>query len=399
MRNSAFRRLWLTSGASAVALSAYLLFEQWYVVRELGEPSALGAVMAATVASRLLLMSVGGVLVDRFRAARVAAWSATSRLALVLVMVGFLQAGWLTVTTVLVFGVLYGACDAFFSPAVTSLAPRLVPGQQLRAANAALHSTNQGGMIAGPLLGAAVLALSFTAALVAVAALLVVAAASVAWLQEPQHTRRAPGTRLLDEALTGLRHLRTVRGAWQNLLIIVAVNLVFMGPLLMGIPLLVAADPAATPADLGVLQGAYAAGMIAGAGVAALAGDRLWLVRALLPFLGACLVGVGLLPHLWQVGLMAAMGIASSVINVLIITHIQRATDPEIIGRVMAFVTIASSGTLPVSYAVLGALVGAGLPVAAVIVGAGALVLLLGAGFAVGAGLAGRRTPSPATTR
>lgn len=65
----------------------------------------------------------------------------------------------------------------------------------------------------------------------------------------------------------------------------------------------------------------------------------------------------------------------------------------------MAFVTIASSGTLPVSYAVLGALVGAGLPVAAVIVGAGALVLLLGAGFAVGAGLAGRRTPSPATTR
>jgi len=383
LRNGAFCRLWLTSGSSFAALSAYLLFEQWYVVRELQHPSALGIVMAATVISRLMLMSVGGVMVDRLGGSRVATWSAMSRFFVVLAMIACLNANVLTLGALLVFGVLYGACDAFFTPSINSLAPRLVPDEQLRSANAALQTASQGGMILGPLVGAALLTVSFAAVLLAVAGLLALAVLSVLWLRDPRQTHEEQASGFWSELTSGWRQLKHVEGAWENLGIIVAVNFLFFGPLLMGVPILIAEDASARPSQLGILQGAYAAGMIGGAAAAALVGERPWLIRALLPALGLGLVGVGMATHPWQIALMAAMGVASSVINVLIITCIQRAASPEITGRVMAVVSITSTGTVPVSYAVLGALLGSGLSIAPLIVTAGGLVFVIGAVFLV----------------
>ncbi len=78
-KNRAFLFLWLSSTSSFLALSTYLFAEQWYVIRSLGQESALGIVMMVTLIPRVLLMTVGGVWADRFKRSKIMLVSSFTR--------------------------------------------------------------------------------------------------------------------------------------------------------------------------------------------------------------------------------------------------------------------------------------------------------------------------------
>lgn len=380
MREGAFRNLWTTSTASFLALSSYLLFEQWYVVDQLGQHAGLGAVMVATALPRILLMTLGGVLVDRFGASRLAAVSAGTRLVTVIGMIICLAVNVLGFWLLLVFAALYGICDAFFSPAVNSLAPRLVAADQLKSANAILQGSNQAAMVIGPVLGALLLAISYEATLIVVAGLLLIASGAAVLIAQPPVLAAAGSRRLFADLGDSVRLLWGSKAMRDSMALVILVNIFFSAPLQMGPPLLVAGGLGGDPTDLGFLQGSYACGMILGAiiaGVSPIIGQPV-LFRIMISALGLFLLGLGLVDRIWLAAcLMLSMGLISSVINVLLITRIQEQTPPGSLGRIMGLVSVLSSGLLPLSYAALGLVVGAGVRVNTVLVGSGAAICVI----------------------
>jgi len=127
--------------------------------------------------------------------------------------------------------------------------------------------------------------------------------------------------------------------------------------------------------------GAGSAAGVVGAGLRRMP-DRIGpLVVASVTWFGVCFLLIAASPNLpLALATVAAVGVASGVLNTYGFTWLQRRTDEAMRGRVMALVMLASMGLGPVSLAMAGLL--AGQP--AVLFAAAAAIVLA---TAVGAGL------------
>ncbi len=91
--------------------------------------------------------------------------------------------------------------------------------------------------------------------------------------------------------------------------------------------------------------------------------------------LGVGLSLLGVTPNVVSASVViGAMGVASGFVNVVFIAWLQGRTDPQMLGRVMSLVMLASLGLAPLSYAIAGAL--ADLHATIMFVAAGAIVLI-----------------------
>lgn len=79
------------------------------------------------------------------------------------------------------------------------------------------------------------------------------------------------------------------------------------------------------------------------------------------------------------------MGIMSALINVLLISKIQENADKHLMGRVMAIISVVSSGLVPLSYGIFGIALGAGISLQALILSAGLVIVLIAFVFAMSA--------------
>lgn len=184
-KNRAFLFLWLSSTSSFLALSTYLFAEQWYVIRALGQESALGIVMMVTLIPRVLLMTVGGVWADRFKRSKIMLVSSFTRFLLVFVMITLLHLHLLNLWSLLFFALLFGILDAFFSPANQSLLPLLVPKEMLTRSNSFIQTSNQVAMFAGPMIGGWIITVSsFSVLFLFVACFLLITSAFTLCIKE-----------------------------------------------------------------------------------------------------------------------------------------------------------------------------------------------------------------------
>lgn len=117
--------------------------------------------MIAGSVPRIALMAFGGVLADRMQRTRIIKSSLSLRVLLMLALVALLWGGHLNIWTMTAFAFfLYGALDAFFFwPARDALLPSVVSEADLPRANSIMLTTNQIGLVFGPVLGGALLAL------------------------------------------------------------------------------------------------------------------------------------------------------------------------------------------------------------------------------------------------
>ncbi|WP_371503182.1 MFS transporter [Kitasatospora sp. NBC_00374] len=123
-----------------------------------GSASALGLVLAASVAPQILLLLVGGVVADRLSRARVMVWSnivcaVAEGLAVVL-----LWAGAARVWHLVAMSAACGAASAFFTPAAGGIVVEVVPAEMRHAANALLKIGQNTVKVAGPALGGVLVA-------------------------------------------------------------------------------------------------------------------------------------------------------------------------------------------------------------------------------------------------
>ncbi|MDQ6773318.1 MAG: MFS transporter [Candidatus Dormibacteraeota bacterium] len=359
-----FRNLWVATSLSLIGDFFSYVAIAWLVLQLTGSSLALGSVLVVQAVPRGVLMLVGGAISDRLSPRLAMLASMGLRVALVaplavLVLTGHVQM-WEVYGTSFVFGVV----DAFFLPARSSILPRLVDDHQLEAGNAVLNISSQVSVVVGPALAGLVVALAGTGwAFATDAACFALGALFVLWLPAANRIKAhqvssEPG--LGGQILAGFRYAWADVGIRSALIIIAAVDFAANGSLGVGLPTLAHGRFGASAAGFGIMLGAWGVGATAGALAAGMVRrqERMgWWLVAVCAWLGACVVAVGLIPTLLPAAITLGIGgVASGVINTFGISWLQRRTDPDMQGRVMSLVMLASMGLVPVAYALSGAI-------------------------------------------
>jgi MFS family permease len=161
LRHRHFRLLWAGLAVSLAGSGLWLVALAWQVISLGGGPGQPSLVTALYSVGLLAFMLVGGVAADRLPQ-RLVMLAADLVRAAALVVLGLLSiSGSLEIWHLAVGGLLIGAGESFFIPSYTALLPRLLPEQELLAANG-LEGTLRplAQQAAGPALGVAVAALS-----------------------------------------------------------------------------------------------------------------------------------------------------------------------------------------------------------------------------------------------
>lgn len=153
-----FRWLWLANLVSKLGDWLGLIALNLYVYTLTGSATALAGLLAVEAIPALLIGSVAGVVVDRFRRRHVMILSNLGA-AFIFTLLPFATALW----QIYVLALLSRVMVSFFDPAERSLVPDLVGKDKVLGANAALSGVNFLALIIGPALAGFLVAASSAA--------------------------------------------------------------------------------------------------------------------------------------------------------------------------------------------------------------------------------------------
>jgi hypothetical protein len=244
----------------------------------------------------------------------------------------------------------------------------LVAEEQLQAGNSITMGSSQlagflGPALAGVLIGAYAESISGVAIALAVDAITFGFSAVTLMLMSSRNMQQsAPKEEAIWSAIgNGWRYLWDHAGIRFMFLVMAAINFLFVGPMMVGIPILADTRLPEGARAYGYLMSAFAGGNLVGlvlAGTLPRVGGRLLrvMVIVLLAAFGAVLVCLGWLnATLMDVILMVVVGIGNGYIGLVIFTWIQLRTPKEMLGRIMSMLMLASMGLVPLSQAISGA--------------------------------------------
>ncbi|MER6049689.1 MFS transporter [Streptomyces sp. NPDC001793] len=348
LRTSAdYRRLWCGNTVSwmgqqmtalAVSLQVYALTRSTF---------AVGLVGLCSLVPLVVFGLYGGAIADTVDRRKLGLASAAGATALSVTLAAAALAGyhhvWLLYTVV----ALQAVCFAMNSPARSSMIPRLLPTEQLPAANALQSLTTNLGLMGGPMLGGVIVGMWGYQAAYLIDVVAFTASLYAMWRLPAMRPDQGEGPARRASVLDGLRFLATrpnLRMTFfsdlaamvlaQPRALFPAIAALWFGGDAKTVGLLVAA-----PAIGAVLGGLFSGwlGGIRRHGLAILLSVAAW---------GAAVAAFGLSRHLW-LGLffLAAAGCADTVSMVFRSTMLQAATPDEMRGRLQGvFVVVVAGG-------------------------------------------------------
>lgn len=357
-----FALLWVSQVVSRLGDSLTTIALAWWVLEETGSAAAMSKVLIVATIPQLLLVLVGGVIVDRVDRLRLLVACDVVRGVCIAGIAALAGLDALALWHVYAFSALFGAAVAFAFPAYSAVTPTLVPTEALTSANSLRSLSFRIASIAGPALGGIIVAGGGTAVAFgldgvsfAVSGALVLAAAR----HVPAHT----GGLRRDHALADLREgFTTVFGSpWLWVTIGVGGMSIptMIGPVQAALPLLVDEELGGSVRTFALLNAATAAGAVV---VAVWLGHRsstlrrrgpvtysAWLVAS------ACIAGLGIgTTTAVAVSLMLVFGVTWGLVNLLWATLLQELVPHERLGRVASIDALGSLGMAPVGYAAAG---------------------------------------------
>lgn len=270
-------------------------------------PLALSAVLAARLLPTVVLLLMGGVVVDRMPRRLAMLISDGTRGLTVAVIAVLVWSGQAQLWQLIVMSVVFGTADALFYPAETAIIPELLPSELLVQGSALNRLSQVVAMsLVGPALGGILVGAFGTGWGFAIDAL-TFAASGAALVAIHARPRPAPsGHSMLADALDGLRYVRSQPWFWVTVVAAGLANFAAFSPLSVTVPLLVRHVLNESAAALGLV---LAAGGLGGA-ITSLVLGRLGAPRRRITAMmvgwslsGASMVLLGLAPQIWLVGL------------------------------------------------------------------------------------------------
>ena len=366
-----FFLLWMGQGTSLLGDQFHAIAGAWLVLKITGDPLALGVVLALGGISSAIFTVIGGVITDRISPRRVMLVADVVRLLFSLalavqVFTGTLQS-WMIYFYALGVGVFSGA----FAPASMSIAPRIVPAEDLQAGNSVMQGSMQLIRFVGPAVAGALIAAfpqqntGVGVALAFDAATFVASIVTLLLMQSGGEVAVADEARATDRVWTaiagGIRFV--VRDPFLRFLFVLlaVANFAFGGAIAVGIPFLADTRFPGGAAAYGLIISGYAGGNLLGI---ILSGSlprlnarviKLCMVAMFLAFS----IGIGALA--WINGVwfamadLSIMGVLNGYLGILLITELQRNTPREMLGRLMSLILLASMGLTPLAQAISGA--------------------------------------------
>lgn len=360
-RDRNFLSLTLGTLFSVIGDGSYFIVLGWFVLSVTGSEFALGTTLTFASIPRIVFMLFGGVVADRIDRKLILV---TSLLVRALILGGFVgvlfgmhgrPALWL----VNVLAVMFGVIDAFYYPANISVVPSAVPAQVLDRANSLVQTVQQMSTVLGPLLAAGLLWMHLYQGMFGTIAIIFAISAIVLSLlrlrtggEEAQPKDRGMSS-IWTDIRDGIQFVVHVRILVLVMVIALGINLLFMGPINIGVPVFVK-SMGWSGSTYGGYESGFGAGTVAGGVLVYILrgfrGKFLWL-GALGAVMGLAMACIGFVhAPLGGMALMGAMGMTNSIVNIPFITYIQTIVPADKLGRIMSLLTLVSVGLVPVSY-------------------------------------------------
>jgi len=357
-----FRLLWAGMTVSMIGDGIYAVAVAWQAYDIWNRPSALAAVGLAWSLPQVLLLLVSGVLSDRLDRRHLMIAGDVIR-CVAIAAIGILAlTDRLTLPRLVGVVVVYGAGQAIFGPAFSSIVPTIVPDDLRVEANSLAQFVRPFALtLVGPVVGGVLVAgVGAGWAFLLDAGTFVVSAVAILLMR----VRAAP--RLEGESASmwtdlkeGFRFVRQRTWLWAAMVAATISLLVTWGPWEVLVPYVVKNDLDGSAAALGIVYGAGGVGSVA---MALVMGQRGALPRKAITVLYVAwalgmlmTAGFGLVTSLWEA--MAVALVAEGSITLLIViwvTLIQRLVPSEMLGRVSSLDWLISTAGVPLSFAVVG---------------------------------------------
>jgi hypothetical protein len=395
LRHRPFALLWSGQSISRLGDGIYRVALAWWVLEHTGSAVAMGSVFVCSFTPMLLFLLVGGVAVDRFRRVDLLLASDLLSGAVVTAVAVLALTARLELWHVYAAAFLFGLVSAFFQPASTAVVPDVTPASRLPSANALTALSGRVMGIAGPAVGAGVIALGGTPLAFALdgASFFL----SAACLVPLRGLATAPGTRtasLLGDLREGVGTVLGMPWLRLEIIIVSVLNVTQATPFQVGLPFLLREH---LRAPVGALGAVYSASALGATAVALWLGQTTalrgrgamiamaWLVDSLVLVLyGLPAVGLPLpLPAVWLGALVS--GGAGAMSNLVFLNTLQALVPRAALGRVSSVAFLGGFALLPAGLGLAGwAIERLGAPV----------VFLLGGGLSVGLALLALLHPS-----
>jgi DHA3 family tetracycline resistance protein-like MFS transporter len=378
LRHRDFRLLWTGMCVSLLGDGVFLVAMAWQVYALSNAPAALALVGVAMTVPTIVFLLLGGVVSDRLDRRRIMLGADVARGLAVGLMATLSFTGALALWHVVALVAVYGAGQAFFSPAFDAIVPEVLPPEELSQANSLDQFVRPIALrLAGPAVGGVLISVLGAGSAFALDAFsFVVSACALLAMTPGARGTASDHATVMGDIGVGLRYIRAHVWLWATFASAAIAYLLFMGPAEVLLPYLVKNDLHGSAADLGIV---FAAGGVGSVGCAIVLGQRglprrditfMYLTWTLATF---AIAGYGLATAVWQLMVASlAFNALETAGTIVWATAKQRHVPAALLGRVSSLDWLISIGLLPLSFALTGPVSGA-IGVQATLIGAGVL--------------------------
>jgi MFS family permease len=319
-------------------------------------PGQLGLVLAARHVPFALFALVAGAWADRFERRRLMLVTQVVQGACQALMATLLLTDSAQLWHLAAIVAVYGAADAFFYPALIGLVPAAAGAERAQEANALMRISAHTTQLAGaPLGGALVAAFGAGQAIAIDAATFAFSALALARMPRLQTAREHAHEKTLRAIATGARAVRERPWVLRFLAVLSVYHLTVL-PCVFVLGPLIAQRELDGATSWGIIQGAFAAGAVAG-GVLAIRWRPHRPMRIMgLAFVVAALQSTVIALGHTTAGIAVFQGLAAIGVSfgwTMWESTIQRRVPEHLVSRVISFDFLTSTGTLPLGMALV----------------------------------------------
>jgi len=361
LRHRDFRLLWTGQTVSSFGNNVQMVAMPFQLLDLGATPLQLGISVAINSATSVAFLLIGGAIADRLPRRTLIIASDLVGGCVVAVVALLSAAGQLRVEHVYLASFALGAADAFLRPAYNAIIADLVPGDILRAGNAARLLGRSLARIAGPTVGGLAVVVAGPALAFGINALTFFFSLATLMLARPPRRVPAPSASLPRDVREGFGYVFSVRWLWTTTIYFMVVNVAFAGQSGVMTPLLVRDVLRGNAETYGVINSAYGVGTIlASIVIAQLVIRRPGRLMFAFEVL-ACVsvLAIGLIPSVPAVVvLMALVGVGLASSTVIWEALLQRHVPARMLGRVSSIDLLGNSLINPIGAIAAAALVG-----------------------------------------
>ena len=263
-----FRLLWIGQTVSMIGDGIYIFAVAWFVYKDLhASPATFALVGFAWSAPQVLLLLATGALSDRMDRRHLMIIGDLLRLCAITAIGTLILLDALTAPLLVALVLPYGAGQAIFGPAFSSIVPMIVPEEHLVEANSIASTVRPlAWLVIGPTIGAVVVHIAGTGWAFLVDAFTFAVSAACIWMMRVRGDRYAheTETHLWADVKEGIRYVGATRWLlWGMLGGMVSLFCVW-GPWETLVPFVVADQLRGTELQLAVVFGAGGVGSVVG---------------------------------------------------------------------------------------------------------------------------------------